>query len=51
MHRFAALFTQLDQTTKTNAKVDALVSYFREAADSDKIWAIALPCDLKAMRT
>ena len=33
MKRFAALFTALDQTTKTNAKVAALADYFAEAPD------------------
>jgi DNA ligase-1 len=39
---FAALFTRLDQTTKTNAKVEALAEYFRLASDADKLWTIAL---------
>ena len=42
MKRFAALFTALDQTTKTNTKVAALAAYFREAPDADKLWTIAL---------
>lgn len=42
MRRFAALFTTLDQTTKTNTKVAALADYFRDAADDDKLWTIAL---------
>ncbi|MDJ0860043.1 MAG: ATP-dependent DNA ligase [Dinoroseobacter sp.] len=42
MQRFAALFTELDQTTKTNRKVAALASYFRDAPDDDKLWTIAL---------
>ena len=42
MKRFAALFTALDQTTKTTAKVDALATYFMEASDSDRLWTIAL---------
>jgi len=40
--RFAALFTALDQTTKTNAKVAALAAYFREAPKADRVWCIAL---------
>ena len=35
MKDFAALFTDLDRTTKTNAKVAALAEYFRAAADDD----------------
>lgn len=42
MERAARLFEELDATTSTNAKVDALAAYFREAADADKVWAIAL---------
>jgi len=40
MRRFAALFTVLDETTKTNAKVAALADYFREASPHDAAWAI-----------
>lgn len=40
MRRFAALFTVLDETTKTNAKVAALADYFREAPPADAAWAI-----------
>lgn len=42
MKRFAALFSQLDGTTKTNAKVAALADYFREAPEKDRLWTIAL---------
>ncbi len=42
MKAFATLFTSLDQTTKTNAKVAALAQYFRTAPDDDKLWTIAL---------
>ncbi len=42
MNRFAQLFTTLDQTTKTNAKVAALSDYFASAPDTDKLWTIAL---------
>jgi DNA ligase-1 len=37
---FASLFTALDETTKTNQKVDALVAYFRAVPPEDAIWAI-----------
>ncbi|RDC71826.1 ATP-dependent DNA ligase [Rhodovulum sp. 12E13] len=40
--RFVALFTALDQTTRTNAKVAALAAYFREAPEADRVWCIAL---------
>ena len=42
MKSFAALFTAIDQTTKTTAKTAALVNYFTSASDSDKLWCIAL---------
>lgn len=42
MKRAAALFEALDATASTNAKVDALAAYFREADDADKLWVIAL---------
>ena len=42
MKREATLFDALDATTSTNAKVDALAAYFREADDADKLWVIAL---------
>ena len=42
MQRFAALFTELDQTTKTNSKVAALAAYFLTAPEEDRLWTIAL---------
>ena len=42
MKRFTRLFNELDQTTKTNQKVEALVDYFQDASEQDKIWTIAL---------
>lgn len=42
MKQFADLFSTMDQTTKTNAKVDALAQYFVNASDDDKLWTIAL---------
>jgi DNA ligase-1 len=38
--RFAALYAELDATTATNAKVAALVRYFREVPDEDAAWAV-----------
>lgn len=40
MRRFAALFTLLDETTKTGLKVGALANYFRDAPPDDAAWAI-----------
>jgi DNA ligase-1 len=40
--QFANLFLQLDRTNKTNEKVALLKQYFLTAADTDKVWALAL---------
>jgi len=39
---FAELVLRIGTTTKTNEKLDALVSYFHGAADKDKVWMIAI---------
>ena len=51
MRRFANLFRDLDQTTKTNQKVAALERYFREAPEEDKLWTIALLSHKRPRRT
>jgi DNA ligase-1 len=38
--RFADLYMQLDATTSSNAKQDAMVAYFRDADASDAAWAV-----------
>jgi len=40
MKAFAELYTALDETTKTNAKVAALEQYLRAAAPEDAAWAV-----------
>ena len=40
MKRFSALYENLDRTTSTNAKVAALVEYFRTAPPADAAWAV-----------
>ncbi len=40
MKAFAALFAALDETTKTNQKIEALTSYFGTVPPEDAIWAI-----------
>lgn len=40
MRSFAKLFTELDTTTATTAKVDALVRYFGSAPAADAAWAV-----------
>ncbi|MCF3111280.1 ATP-dependent DNA ligase [Niabella sp. CC-SYL272] len=42
MKDFVTLFQEIDATTKTNAKIAALVSYFQNAAPQDRLWAITL---------
>ena len=42
MKAFAALFAELDSTTKTTAKLAALTRYFRTAPEPDRLWTIAL---------
>ena len=39
MKEFARLYTELDQTTKTNAKIDAMANYFASADDASAAWA------------
>ncbi len=40
MQRFSALYQSLDETTSTNAKVDAMAAYFRTAPPEDGAWAV-----------
>ena len=40
MKQFTKLYTTLDQTTKTNAKVTALKEYFATAPPADAAWAV-----------
>ena len=40
MKAFADLYTLLDETTKTNEKVEALTRYFAGAEPTDAAWAI-----------
>jgi DNA ligase-1 len=40
MKDFAALFTALDTTNKTTAKVAAMVDYFQTAPPEDAVWAV-----------
>jgi DNA ligase-1 len=42
MKNFASLFTELDQTNKTNDKIAILTRYLGQADDADKVWALAL---------
>ncbi|KQT09648.1 ATP-dependent DNA ligase [Ramlibacter sp. Leaf400] len=40
MRRFSQLFAELDATTSTNAKVEALQRYFAAATPADAAWAV-----------
>jgi DNA ligase-1 len=40
MKNFSDLYIALDQTNKTNEKVEAMVKYFKEATAADAAWAI-----------
>lgn len=42
MKHFTTLFEAIDNSTKTNDKIAALVAYFNYASELDKIWTIAL---------
>ena len=44
MKRFAQLFNELDASTATHAKVDALKRYFAQANDADAAWAVYFLC-------
>jgi DNA ligase-1 len=51
MIRFAELYAQLDATTRTAEKVDALKSYFQHAPPHDAAWAAFLLLGRKFGRT
>ena len=51
MKHFAALFKQLDQTTKTNTKVKALADYFAKVDDKDRMWTMAILSHRRPKRT
>ena len=40
MHLFTDLYVELDQTNKTNEKVEAMRFYFEHAAPHDAAWAL-----------
>ena len=42
LSRFAELISELNSSTKTNDKLDALSKYFLTAGDKDKVWVIAI---------
>lgn len=40
MRQFARLFTAIDETTRTNEKVEAMAAYFARAAPADAAWVV-----------
>ncbi|MCD6017376.1 MAG: ATP-dependent ligase [Bacteroidetes bacterium] len=42
MKAFSRLYSELDQTTRTNEKVNAMANYFMRTNAQDSIWAVAL---------
>lgn len=50
MKAFVDLFLGLDQTSKTNEKVQLLINFFRNVSDEDKMWCIALLSDKRPPR-
>ncbi|MEO1639195.1 MAG: ATP-dependent DNA ligase [Pseudomonadota bacterium] len=51
MKDFAALFTRVDESTKTTVKTAALAEYFQTATPEDKLWTIALFTGRRPKRT
>lgn len=51
MKRFAQLVDELDATTRTNLRIEALERYFQDTDDQDKLWCIALLTGKRPKRT
>jgi DNA ligase-1 len=51
MRYFESLFHSLEETTKTNEKIQALVQYLHSVPDEDKIWMIAIFSGRRPKRT
>ncbi|HEX4880504.1 MAG TPA: ATP-dependent DNA ligase [Limnobacter sp.] len=51
MKQFASLFAQLDASTSTNNKLQALCQYFESAPPEDAAWAVYFLCGGKPKRT
>lgn len=50
MRRFAQLFSEVDETTRTNEKVAAMSRYFKEAQPADAAWAVYFLIGLRPKR-
>lgn len=51
MKAFSELYTAIDETTKTNAKINALVHYLSTADEKDAIWCVAMLTGRRPKRT
>ncbi len=51
MKDFAKLYEELDSTTSTNEKVDALKKYFRDTSPEDSMWTLILMTGKLSRRT
>ena len=51
MKQFSDLFSTIDQSTKTTAKVEALAAYFDAAPKADRVWTIAMFSGRRPKRT
>ena len=51
MRQFAALIRKLELSSRQNEKVLVLSAYFQEAAEKDRVWAIALLSQRRPSRT
>ena len=51
MKDFAALFSRIDESTKTSVKTAALADYFATATPKDRLWTIALFTGRRPKRT
>ncbi len=51
MRAFSQLFQNIDQTTSSNEKINALVTYFDTAKPEDAIWCVALLTGKRPRRT
>ena len=50
MQQFAALYQQLDSTTKTSERLLALARYFRDAPPEDAAWCVWFLCGERPRR-
>jgi DNA ligase-1 len=51
MNDFVELYLKLDQSNKTNDKIETLETFFRNASPSDRLWMIALFTGRQPKRT